>query len=234
VPETVILVEGRASPEDTRAGFMNRTSKTEPFFRHHQRYDQWFERHWTAYASELLAVHALLPGKGRGLEIGVGTGRFAAPLGVEFGVDPVPEMLRYARTRGTRVVCAAAEALPFADGVFDYVLVVTTLCFVENPQIMLHEAARVLRSRGKVVIGFIDRRSPLGNQYVAHRAESPFYREARFYSALEVRTQLRETGFSDLTWVQTLYTPLSRMKAVEPVSTGTGRGAFLVVRAQRP
>jgi SAM-dependent methyltransferase len=212
---------------------MNGTSKTEPFSRHHQRYDQWFESHWAAYASELLAVYALLPRKGRGLEIGVGTGRFAGPLGVEFGVDPVPEMLCYARTRGIEVVCAAAEALPFACGVFDYVLIVTTLCFVENPQIMLREASRVLRSRGKVVVGFIDRRSPLGSQYLAHRAESPFYREARFYSSREVRTLLRETGFSNMTWVQTLYTPLSQMKAVEPTSTGTGRGAFLVVRAQR-
>lgn len=213
---------------------MNGTSKTEPFSLHHQRYDQWFESHWAAYASELLAVYALLPRKGRGLEIGVGTGRFAGPLGVEFGVDPVPEMLCYARTRGIEVVCAAAEALPFACGVFDYVLIVTTLCFVENPQIMLREASRVLRSRGKVVVGFIDRRSPLGSQYLAHRAESPFYREARFYSALEVRTLLEKTRFSGLAWVQTLCAPLAQMKAVEPVSTGTGRGAFLVVRAQRP
>ncbi len=213
---------------------MNGSSRTEPFSRYHQRYDQWFESHWTAYASELLAVHGLLPRNGRGLEIGVGTGRFAGPLGIQFGVDPVPEMLCYARTRGAQVVCAAAEAIPFADGVFDYVLIVTTICFLENPRAMLHEAVRVLRLRGKVVIGFIDRRSPLGNQYVAHRSESPFYREARFYSALEVRTLLQEAGFSDLTWVQTLFTPLSQMKSVEPVSTGTGRGAFLVVRARRP
>ncbi len=213
---------------------MTGTSRTEPFSRHHRRYDQWFESHWAAYASELLAVHVLLPWKGRGLEIGVGTGRFAGPLGVEFGVDPVPEMLCYARTRGTRVVCATAEALPFANGVFDYVLIVTTICFVEDPRAMLREAARVLQPRGKVVVGFIDRHSPLGQQYVAHRADNPFYRDARFCSAREVRTLLRETGFADLTWVQTLHTPLSRMKGVEHVSTGTGRGAFLVVRAQHP
>jgi hypothetical protein len=57
----------RAEPAGARAG-------VEPFVRHHQRYDDWFERHHVAYLSELLAVRALLPWGGRGLEIGVGTG----------------------------------------------------------------------------------------------------------------------------------------------------------------
>ena len=83
---------------------------TEPFIRHHRRYDDWFERHRAAYLSELLAVRTLLPWKGRGLEIGVGTGRFASPLGVEFGIDPAAEMLDYAEARGVRVVRAVAEA----------------------------------------------------------------------------------------------------------------------------
>ena len=213
---------------------MNGVLRTEPFSRYHRRYDQWFESHWAAYASELLAVRTLLPTTGLGLEIGVGTGRFAAPLSVEYGIDPVPEMLPYARARGVRVVCAAAEVLPFPDRAFDYVLIVTTLCFVKDPQAMLREAARVLRPRGKIVIGFIDQLSPLGQQYLAHRAHSPFYREARFYSVGEVRNLLREAGFSGASWVQTLRTPLAQIKAVEGVSAGTGKGAFLVVRAQRP
>jgi SAM-dependent methyltransferase len=70
---------------------------TEPFVRHHRRYDKWFADHSAAYVSELLAVRALLPLEGSGLEIGVGTGGFAAPLGVKFGIDPAAEMLGYAR-----------------------------------------------------------------------------------------------------------------------------------------
>lgn len=30
-----------------------------------------------------------------------------------------------------------AEALPFRDAVFDYALVVTTICFVDDPKAML-------------------------------------------------------------------------------------------------
>jgi SAM-dependent methyltransferase len=211
---------------------MTGTPKAEPFVRHHRRYDEWFERHGPAYVSELLAVRALVPWEGQGLEIGVGTGRFAGPLGVEFGIDPAVEMLGYARARGVRVVRAVAEALPFSDAVFDYALAVTTICFVDDARAMLRETARVLRPAGRVIIGFIDRESPLGQDYVADRAENIFYRDATFYSAAEVEALLKENGFRRLIWVQTLSRTPSQIHEIEPATTGTGRGAFLVVCAQ--
>src|SRR5512138_1468145 len=52
-----------------------------------ERYEAWFTENPFAYVSELHAVRALLP-QGSGLEIGVGTGRFAAPLGIRKGIEP--------------------------------------------------------------------------------------------------------------------------------------------------
>jgi SAM-dependent methyltransferase len=205
-----------------------------PFVRHSQRYDDWFERHGAAYLSELLAVRALLPCAGRGLEIGVGSGRFAAPLGVEFGIDPAAEMLAYASSRGVRVARAVGEALPFAQAAFDYALAVTTLCFVEDPRVMLAEARRVLKPGGALVIGFIDCASVLGRCYEAQRGENVFYRDARFRSGDEVEGLLGEAGFVAREWVQTLCTPVEALRDTEPLRAGRGEGGFAVVKAVRP
>jgi SAM-dependent methyltransferase len=125
-----------------------------------------------------------------------------------------------------------AEALPFADSAFDYAVVVTSICFVEDPAAMLREAARVLRPRGELVIGLIDRDSPLGQEYLAHQAENVFYRGARFYSTVEVEALLKQVGFGEFLWIQTLSKPVSEIRDIEPISAGTGRGAFLVLRAR--
>lgn len=204
-----------------------------PFDVHHRRYEDWFASHEPAYQSELLAVRALLPWRGRGLEIGVGSGRFAGPLGVRVGVDPSPAMLKYATTRGVLAAQGVAEALPFRDATFDYALIVTTLCFVDDAKMMLTETRRVLTPGGSLVIGFIDRASALGRDYLAHRAEHVFYREVTFYSAAEVDALLRDAGFSDLVWAQTVSVQPEQMREAEPLRPGTGTGAFVVVRATR-
>ena len=118
-------------------------ARSAPFEAHSGRYDEWFLRREAAYRSELLAVRAVLPWKGLGLEIGVGTGRFAAPLGVQVGLDPAAAMLSRARQRDIRVVQGIAEALPFRDGAFDYVLMVIVLSFLDDARVGLAEIRRV-------------------------------------------------------------------------------------------
>ena len=67
------------------------------FDRYYKRYDAWYNKNKFAYLSELEAIKELLPKKGKGLEIGVGTARFAAPLGITTGVDPSENMLKIAK-----------------------------------------------------------------------------------------------------------------------------------------
>ena len=45
-----------------------------------------------------------------GIEMGVGTGRFAVPLGIRWGMDPSIRMVKMAKARGLQVVAARAEA----------------------------------------------------------------------------------------------------------------------------
>lgn len=198
----------------------------------HDQYDAWFSRHKIAYQSELLAVRALLPYQGLGLSIGVGTGRFASPLGVEIGLDPVAEVLDYARKRGVKSVLGVAETLPFRDDSFDYALSVTTICFVDDVMAMLNEAKRVLKPEATLTIGFIDRDTRLGQRYLKHQAENPFYQEAKFYSSEEIKVLLQQAGFVDLSWVQTLFRLPEENNVIEPIQSGYGQGAFVVVKAQ--
>lgn len=98
-----------------------------------QEYDEWFVRHEFAYQSELAAIKTFLPKEGQGLEIGVGTGRFAAPLGIKVGVEPAKAIADLARKRGIKVYEAYGEELPFKNESFDFILMVTVLCFLKDP-----------------------------------------------------------------------------------------------------
>jgi SAM-dependent methyltransferase len=208
-------------------------AKTAPFEAHHERYERWFEAHRAAYISELLALRPFVPWEGRGIEIGVGTGRFAGPLGVRVGLDPSDAMLARARARGIASVKGTAEALPFLDGSFDHALVVTTMCFVDSPDHMIAEVRRALRPGGRLVIGFIDRRSGVGQAYLERQSESVFYRDAVFYSPAEVGALLQARGFLVRAWGQTLFRPPAEIDDIEPARPGTGKGAFVVVAADR-
>jgi ubiquinone/menaquinone biosynthesis C-methylase UbiE len=113
--------------------------KTGPFEEHTEQYEQWFEEHQNAYQSELTALRRLLPKPGFGVEIGVGSARFAAPLGIRVGIDPAERMLEHARKRGIDVVRGVAEALPFEDETFDTALIVrrsvsSTTCSEPSPR----------------------------------------------------------------------------------------------------
>jgi SAM-dependent methyltransferase len=204
--------------------------RSEPFEENTERYERWFDEHEEAYVSEAEALAALVPQKPDGVSVGVGTGRFAAPLGVGIGVDPSVGMLERAEERGITTVRGVAEALPFDDGSFGTVLLVTTVCFVDDLHAALREARRVLRPDGCVVLGYVDGDSPLGRRYEEGKDENPFYSEATFVSTEEVSDALREAGFGDTEYVQTLFGAPEAMSSPDEVREGYGEGSFVVVR----
>jgi SAM-dependent methyltransferase len=205
----------------------------DPFEAHAAAYDTWFDAHRHAYASELEALRVLLPEEGAGVEIGVGTGRFAAALGVRHGVEPAQAMRRAAQARGIEVVDAVAEALPYLAETFDFALMVTTVCFLDDVEAAFCEAERVLKPGGALVVGLIDPTSPLGRAYEQRKADSVFYRGARFRSVDEVAALMAAAGFEDLTFRQTLFGDPAAMEAPDPVLEGQGEGAFVVIRGSK-
>ena len=194
------------------------------------RYEQWFVDNPLAYVSELRAVRELLPMSGSGIEIGLGTGRFAAPLNIAKGIEPSRPMAELARKKGVEVIAGVAEHLPFGDGEFGFVLMVTTVCFLDDMDMAFSEVRRVLKPGGSFVIGFVDRDSPLGKDYQTRKDESAFYQHATFYATKDIVAALEKAGFGSFEFRQTLFQPLDEMTEIDTLRAGYGKGSFVVVR----
>ena len=99
------------------------------------------------------------------LDVGSGTGYFSrrfADAGLQVtGVDPQPDMIRYAQTQGGNVeyIEGTAQQLPFENESFDFCAAVTSLCFIPEPERALEEMWRV--SRHGVILGLLNRHSLL-------------------------------------------------------------------------
>ncbi|MCG6956583.1 MAG: methyltransferase domain-containing protein [Gemmatimonadetes bacterium] len=208
-------------------------SQVDVFDRHVDRYEKWFERHSAAFHSELDVIRRLMGRSRPRLEIGVGSGRFAAPLGVKYGIDPSANMLVCARARGVCVACAVAEALPFRSGAFRIVLMVTTVCFLDDETRAMNEMRRVLAPGGRAVLAFVDADSPLGRRYEERKPGNVFYRGAHFVGATEVGEMLHRTGFHELRYAQTLRGDPDTLSSAESATPGHGEGGFVVVSARR-
>lgn len=196
-------------------------------------YDSWYMRNVVTAENEVRAVSAALEGVPRPwLEVGVGTGFFASRLGVGYGVDPSIKMLALARRRGVEVVAAVGESLPFMDSVFGAVLLIVTLCFVDDPVAVVAESARVLKSGGYLVACVVPRESEWGRHYESIRGSSPFYSVARFLTTAEVEELVEGAGLVPVGWVSTLtYGPLEPPRPEEPFE-GVG-GGFSCLRARK-
>jgi ubiquinone/menaquinone biosynthesis C-methylase UbiE len=206
-------------------------ARIEPFEKHPLQYEQWFDRHKFAYESELKAIRKLLPQHGNGLEIGIGSGRFAAPLGIRLGLEPSSKMMEIAQAKGIEVIGGVGESLPFRDSQFDFATMVTTICFLVDVEVAFSEAYRILKPGGCLIIGFIDKDSSIGQLYQQHKNENVFYRIATFYSVDEVVSHLKKAGFKVFNFAQTIFHSLAEIKGIEPVREGYGEGSFVVVRA---
>jgi len=170
-----------------------------PFERLADRYDRWFEspKGRRVFRVEAACIRDLLIGVPRPwLEVGVGTGRFAAALDVDEGVDPSAPVLRYAARRGIRTRQGSAEDLPYADRSFGAVLLIVTVCFLSRPAAALSECRRILRPDGRLIVGLVPKDSPWGRAYARRGREGhPFYSNALFYTCREVIRAAEKAGF---------------------------------------
>lgn len=137
---------------------MNRGTRSVSFERAAVCYDRTRVTDPAALEETLDLLERQLGGRGRVLEIGVGTGALAVPLaerGLDLvGVDIAPAMLERLRTKSATlpVVAADATALPFAEDAFGGAFARWVLHLVPAWRAAVAELCRVVASGGVLVV----------------------------------------------------------------------------------
>jgi len=229
------------------------------FNEHAENYDGWFLKNKNVLESEVLLLKYFLSNPGKAVSIGCGSGLFEYLLktehGIEigYGVEPSKAMARIAQKRGIIVKIGTAESLPFGDEEFDTAILNGVLSYVDDPKKALEEAYRVLKYGGYVVVACVPAESSYGMLYklaelkggwddpylkrIAPRHPYPieFVREARWCTIEEASEWLKEAGFVDLRFAQTLTRhPKYSDNYVEQATEGYERGDYVAIKARKP
>jgi len=213
--------------------YIHYLNKIEVFDTNTLAYEEWFENNKYVYLSEIEALKKALPKQGKGIEIGVGSGRFAVPLGISIGVEPSKQMAQIAKQKGIDVLYGIAEDLPLSDNSFDFALMAVTICFVNDPLKSLKECYRILKPNGKVIVGIVDADTELGKVYLEKKKDSVFYKHARFFSSKQIIDLLEVAGFTFRQSYQVLFGDYRAINAVQEPKEGFGEGGFSVLVGEK-
>ena len=206
---------------------MNLTA-TNPFNAIAKEYDQRFDDNKNTFHSELEAMKYFLPKQGKGLEIGVGTGRFAMELGIKYGIEPSEPMADIAKQRGIDVIIGNAENLPYDTESFDYTIMIAVDPFVENIGQVYLEIFRILKSGGKLIVGTLHKEGVVAQKYM-EMTENEVYKNANFHAISETIKQLDISGFSGFNTCQTLFG--MQPSEIEIPIPGHDKGSFVAIEA---
>ena len=206
--------------------------QTLPFNDHVAEYEAWYKKYPFVFRSEVAAIKELLP-RGEnihGIEVGLGTGRFAKALGIKDGIEPAENMRELAQKKGICVIKAVAEKLPYKTLLLDFVLMNFCISYFENVPEAFKEAYRVLKHGGCLLVGFIDKNSRIGKYYEDRKPESIFYKKAKFYTVSKIEKELKKAGFKKMEFSQSLFRDLNRIKSTETPMPGFGKGSYVLIK----
>jgi ubiquinone/menaquinone biosynthesis C-methylase UbiE len=187
------------------------------------------------------------------LDLGCGDGLLTSTLEERgaraIGVDVDRAMLQAASARSARgqghsprFVEGRIEQLPFPDGSFDVVVIVTVLCQVADRAGAVREAARVLRPGGRLVIGDLGRWSAwAARRRVKAWLGSELWQSAHFSTARGLSHLVERSGLivEDVRGsvyyppIGVLARPLARLDRWFSDITTVGAG-FIALAARKP
>jgi SAM-dependent methyltransferase len=193
-------------------------------------YEEWFITNDKLLESEVDAIRQLIPVSGNGIEIGVGTGIFASRLGIRDGVEPSNKMAAEAAKKGINVFNGVAEKIPVNNGTYQFALMVTVDCFLDDVSKAFSEVRRILVNDGIFIIAFLDKATPLGQLYEENKHLHKSYRDATFHTSTEIVLLLKTSGFEVVDRRQTIY---SLKNTLQEIKFGVGEGVFAVIKAKK-
>jgi len=208
------------------------SSSDSPFEVLAEEYDAWFEGEGKLiFEIEVRGFREILAFLPRPwIEIGVGSGRFAEALGIDTGLEPSLNLKRMAELRGIKVTRGRGEDRLFPQGSFGTAFIIVTLCFVDDPALVLRRTAETLKDYGKLVLGLITGESPWARFYLKKKEEGhPFYGIARFYGYGEVLELLREAGFRHELTISTLFQAPGEVERMELPRVGFSPHAGFII-----
>ena len=221
-------------------------------------YDAWFLDNRNVLYSEVNLVASTLQDAGRVLSVGCGSGLFEKIMRDEYGIpitdgiEPSEGMAAIARKRGMNVTVTTAEAADFGNGDYDTLLFNGTPSYIDDLKGVVHKAYEALPAGGRIILIDVPKESSYGLLYNLAKAvgtwdhpllagcypPNPYPIEfvdvAAWRTTAEKVALLREAGFTDLEFAQTLTShPLTSNDEEEQPSPGYGKGDYVAVTAYK-
>lgn len=221
-------------------------------------YDAWFLDNRNVLYSELNLVASVVKGAKKVLSVGCGSGLFEKLLRDERGIvitdgiEPSTGMADIARRRGLNVTIATAEEADFGHGDYDLILFNGTPSYIAGLADVVKKAYEALPAGGRIVLIDVPKESSYGIMYNLAKAlgtwhhpllegvypPNPypieFVNVANWRTTAEKVAMLKDAGFSDITFSQTLTAhPLYSDSVEEQPVEGCDRGDYVAVTAYK-
>ncbi len=218
------------------------------------KYDSWFLENKNVLYSEVKLVAHFLKDAGQILSIGCGSGLFEMILKNEFGitiengVEPSKDMADIARQRGMTVQVSSAEQPQGEAESYDTILYNGSPSYITDLDKALRNSYHALRKGGKVILIDIPKESSYGILYnlakstgtwdhpllngIYPRDPYPieFVNQANWRTTDEKIARMKQTGFMDLEFAQTLmkHPVYSNNETEEPIP-GYDSGDYVAI-----
>ena len=233
-------------------------AKKKVFDDYAEKYDSWFLKNMIVLESEIALLAHFLKKPGHALSVGCGSGLFEMLLRrnygivIEEGIEPSAGMAEIARNRGLKVQIGLAESINYKQNEFDTVIFNGSPSYIKDLKQAFKEAYRVLKLGGYIVVLDVPKESSYALLYnlakilkkwdnpllQGVRPENPypieFVTEANWRTTQEKIDLLKEVGFKDFKYAQTLTRhPLYSNREKEEPIEGYDRGDYVAICGQK-